>query len=516
MTMSLVQLGKAARLRSQNNSPFPIILLLDSVKFGDPAIVMLSDRCEEVACYVTRDAERKMQEGHIRPGDIVSVVQYQNEGGRVVVEAMERVARYSLDYLIFSQVDRRGDKDYVNVQARVVAIGTTHPYITNFGPKPFFNMAILDQTGAEIIVSFFNQEATKFDNFFKVGECYNFLHFQIARNSPKSTAQFRYSLSAGKQSHAQRNSLPLPQASFSLLSFEDLKQVQPDSIVDVVGVLTVVGDRSDRGNRVISLVNSLNQKIKVTLWGALAEDDYGKYRGLQPIVVVKRVQVKDLESLSALEGLSELLFNVTGLKQSEQLQRWKATLPTEPDAYIPIQGSGASVAVVPRSLAMDPVQVSIKELIRISTEEGWGQKLSLIASIQQVECKPLDCAMYSACTRPRCLKGVTQDANGVYICAKCRHKDASCTYRYRLQMTLCDDRKDEVRVTAFDTRAMELVGITAADLRKLGEEAAVERLGTLIGQSKQWTVSRNERNFHLSQSYNVESIKSSGRECGIE
>jgi hypothetical protein len=514
--MSLVQLGKAARLRSQSNSPFPLILLLESVRFGDPAIVMLSDRCEEVACYVTRDAERKVQEGLIRPGDIVSIVQYQSEGERVVVEAMERLARYSLDYLIFSQVAQRVDKEYVNVQVRVVAIGKTRPYTSKFGPKLFFNLAILDQTGAEIIVSFFNQEAIQFDKFFQLGECYKFRDFRIDRDSPKSTAQFRCSLSADKQSSIQRISLSLPQASFSLLSFEALKQVQLDSIVDVVGVLTVIGDLSDRGNRIISLVNSLNQKIEVTLWGALAEDDYGGYRGLQPIVVVKRVQVKGSQNLSVLEGLSELLFNVAGLKQAEQLQRWKASLPTEPDAYIPIQRPVASVAVVPRSLATDQVQASIKELIRISTEQGWGQKLALIASIQQIECKPLDNAMYSACTRSGCLKGVTQDENGVYNCSKCRHEATSCTYRYILRMTLCDDQKDEVKVTAFDFRAMELVGITAANLRKLGEEAAVERLGTLIGQSKLWTLSRNERNFHLSQSYIVDSIKSSGRECGIE
>lgn len=511
--MSFVQLGKVVRLWSPDCSPFSLLLLLDSVRPGE---VVLSDKCEEVACKVTEAAERKIQEGSIQPGDIVSLGRYYVEQGKVVLESMERLTRNSGEYLVFSQLAPRPDKDCVSVQARVVAIGQTRTYSSGFGPKPFFNLAILDEAGAEVIVSFFSQEAVKFAQFFQVGECYDFLRFRLDQKSPKSTAQFRFSLSADKMSCVQRNSLSLPQASFSLLPFEALQRVQTESIVDIAGVLTVVGDLNQGRNRLISLVNSLNQKVEITLWGALAEDNYGIYRGRQPIVVAKRLQLKSAQRLSVLEGLSDLLFNVTGLKEVELLQQWKASLPTESEDYIPIQRPLDPGTLVPRSLAAGLLQVSIRELLRIGREQGWGQKLSLIASIQRIEDKTLDNVMYPACLRAGCLKSVSRNADSVFVCVKCGYESLFCTYRYILRMTLCDDQKDEIAVTAFDARAQELLGLRAADLRNLGEETAFERFTALEGRSWLWTVSRNERNLHLSESYIVEALEAPRREYEIE
>jgi len=476
----------------------------------------LSDKCEEVACRVSEAVNRKVQEGSFQPGDIVSIGRHYVKQGKVVLESMDRVSHYSGEYMVFSQLAPRPDKDCVSVQARVVAIGQTRSYSSGFGPKQLFNLAILDEAGAELIVSFFSQEAVKFDKFFQLGLCYDFLRFRLDQKSPKSTALFRFSLSADRLSCVQRNCVALPQASFSLLSFEALQTVQVDSIVDVVGVLTVVGDLNQGRNRVISLVNSLNQRVQITLWGALAEDNYGRYRGLQPIVVAKRLQLKGAQQLCVLEGLSDLLFNVTGLKEVELLQQWKSSLPTEPGDYIPIQRPVDTDMLVPSSLVAGRVQVSIRELQCIGREQGWGQKLSLVASILHIEGKTLDSVMYSACLRAGCLKGVKRNASTVFVCAKCAYQSQFCTYRYMLHMTLSDDQKDEIAVTVFDARGYELLGITAADLRNLGEETALERLTALEGRAWLWTVSRNEQNLHLSQSYIVEALEPPRRECEIE
>lgn len=215
---------------------------------------------------------------------------------------------------------------------------------------------------------------------------------------------------------------------FNFVPLADLDKVDKDGIVDVIGVVMIVGDvdeinskntNKSYSKRDITIVDSSNAQVRCTVWGKTAT---GWEIPLETVVAFKGVKVSDFggRSLSALFTSSITpnpdIDEAHGLKGwfDGQGQRDLSSFATHNNAM------GAATG---RS---DP----IKNIQEVREENlGMGEKpdfFLLKAMIVYIKRENLS---YPACGKETCSKKVNQQSDELWYCEKCSEGFAKPVHR---------------------------------------------------------------------------------------
>ena len=391
--------------------------------------------------------------------------------------------------------------------AHIIPIADLHPYqnrwtikarVTNKSDmrtwkKPtsegkLFSFDLLDKDGGEIKVTAFNAEADRWFSVIQQGSVYYISTASIKlANKRYSNTNSQYEMTLKPDSDIQPALDGAPEIKTQHFDFTKISEIEDkaaDSIVDVIGVVTTIGDLSSitskrNGNQIakrdITIVDETGKAVTVTLWAGRAEAF--NYPG-HPVVAFKGCKVSDFggKSLSTLSGSS--LSVSPDIPEAAHLKGWYETSGITADQVSSISsgGSGGSRTKVVRTFN----QIEAQNL-------GHGDRPDWIWVKGTITYIKSDGTLwYTACPNmlqgdnPRqCAKKVTETGMGKWRCERCNMEFDSIDYRYVLSCSVAD-HTGSTWVSVFNDAGPAIIGMSAGELQKLkvsgdpGFEAALE------------------------------------------
>jgi replication factor A1 len=328
---------------------------------------------------------------------------------------------------------------------------------------------------------------------------------KLANRKYQSVGQ-DYSLTFDKQAQveAANDDGTINSIKFNFISLEGLKQIPPQSIVDICAVANKIGGleefTSKKGaelkRRNLLLIDHSNFAIELTLWGENAQDPIFSTFGPdeKPIIAVKSARVSDFKEKSlSVDKTSKILWNPEDIEECVSMRNWR-------DTYHAISSSVTLLSNKKDTLA----NINYKTLEEIKAiGETRNPKLdeaySTYVHIGYFKHEELDTMMYPACTNPACKNKKVVQEGDYYSCSKCHGKTSDPEWRYMLNVRL-HDNIDTLWATAFDESVVKIIGIKAKEFRtkaenntEFKEEKSTESFGKQFYAKIKVSISPSER-----------------------
>eukprot|EP01119_Soliformovum_irregulare_P016808 TRINITY_DN4916_c0_g1_i2.p1 TRINITY_DN4916_c0_g1~~TRINITY_DN4916_c0_g1_i2.p1 ORF type:complete len:395 (-),score=118.42 TRINITY_DN4916_c0_g1_i2:78-1262(-) len=252
----------------------------------------------------------------------------------------------------------------------------------------------------------------------------------------------------------------------------DIDKIEPNGMVDVLGVIHNVGDhgtittrKGDQlSKRTLTLLDTSSRTIDLTIWGKDADrEDWQS----STLLGVKNAKVSDFggRSLTAL-GSSKLIVNPV-IPEAQLIHDWY----TQQNGYIenikPMTTTKSNLASGEEG-GVGGTPMTINELkTQVEGLSGTGQ-VSASCHVTVLTVKHDDPAklFYPACPQPDC-KGKKLDEN--FSCPTCRQTQDP-EWRYMLRFAVMD-YSGQAWVGAFNIQAKQLLGnVEATTLRQIEQE----------------------------------------------
>eukprot|EP00002_Diphylleia_rotans_P000475 TRINITY_DN1024_c0_g1_i6.p1 TRINITY_DN1024_c0_g1~~TRINITY_DN1024_c0_g1_i6.p1 ORF type:complete len:441 (-),score=94.41 TRINITY_DN1024_c0_g1_i6:113-1435(-) len=368
------------------------------------------------------------------------------------------------------------------VKGRVTAKSDIRRFSNAKGEGKLFSIDLLDAEGGEIRMTMFNDLVDKYHPMIELDKVY------IVSKGTVKIADRRYSAVKNEYEvtlNSDSNIIPcgddsnIQRLRFEIVPILSIEQQAVDSSIDVVGVVCKVGDVSSItgkttgkqfSKRSLTLLDSSNATIELTLWGGLAENFTGAETD---VVIAKSVRVGTYQNGKVLSttNTSSLVVNADH-PAVHSLRGWyenaAQSAPRVNLSSVQTQGQSGSRANDER-----------KTLSQIKDENlGTGEKPDYFTSRGYVMFIKQDGVMYyPACPTEGCNKKVTQ-SNGVYSCEKCGREYDRPEHRYILSLVLCDHTSSQW-VSAYNDVGPAIMGDVAdriAEMKLAGDEKSLNDL----------------------------------------
>lgn len=358
------------------------------------------------------------------------------------------------------------------IRARVSCKSAIRNWSNSRGEGKLFNMTVIDESG-EIRITAFNDAVDKFYKFIEVNKVYYISRANLkTANKQYSNVNNNYEMTLNPDSVIElcTDESDLPTWSFDFKKLKDLAQVEPASIIDVIGVVhqvgdlaTIVGRQSNKefSKRELQIADQSGMSVRLTIWGSEAESFEGsKY----PVVAVKGCKVSDWggRSLSVL-STSQLLCN-PDIKEAHFLRGWYDREGSALD-FSTFQSDGSAGGGGNSSNWKTFGQAKTDKL-GVDKPDYYTTK-AMVMFIRKENC------MYMACPSDNCNKKLVDQGNGLYRCEKCNQEFSNFKWRMILLVSLIDST-NSIWATCFQESAESLLGITADELGNLRETDEVK------------------------------------------
>ncbi|XP_019417150.1 PREDICTED: replication protein A 70 kDa DNA-binding subunit A [Lupinus angustifolius] len=381
------------------------------------------------------------------------------------------------------------------IRARVTAKGELRRYNNARGDGKVFSFDLLDFDGGEIRVTCFNAVVDRFYDAVEVGKVY-----LISKGSLKPAKKnfnhlkneweiFLDTTSTVELCTDEDGSIPRQQFSFRPIS--DIENVDNDSILDIIGVVTSVNpsfpilrkNGMETQKRTLNLKDSSGKSVEVTLWGEFCNRDGQKLQemvdsGSFPILAVKAGKVSDFSGKSIGTISATQLFINPDFPESHSLREW----------FDQVGKDSASLSIS-KDIILGGPKNEIRKTVSQIKDEGLGRssKPDFITVRGTLSFIKTDTFCYTACPLMigdrQCNKKVTSSGNTRWQCDRCNQEFEECDYRYLLQAQILD-HTGITWVTAFQESGEEIVGYPAKELYLLKyEQQDDERFGEIIKSS---------------------------------
>lgn len=367
------------------------------------------------------------------------------------------------------------------IRARVTAKGDICRYNNAKGDGKVFSFDLLDSDGGEIRATCFNAVVDRFYDAIEVGKIY-----MISKGSLKPAQKnfnhlkneweiFLEAASTVDLCPDEDNSIPQQQFFFKPIS--EIEVVENNSIIDVIGVVTVVNpsipiirkNGMETQRRILNLKDQSGRSVELTMWGDFCNKEGQKLQemiesGFFPILAVKAGKVNDFSGKSIGTISSTQLFVNPDSPEASTLRIW-------------FDRGGKDVAShsISRDLAPGGTKNEIRKTVSQIRDEGLGRSdkpdwVTVKAAISFIK---TDTFCYTACPLMigdrQCNKKVTKSGNSRWQCDRCNQDFEECDYRYLLQAQV-QDHTGLTWVTAFQETGEEILGCSAKELYLLKYE----------------------------------------------
>ncbi|XP_014501619.1 replication protein A 70 kDa DNA-binding subunit A [Vigna radiata var. radiata] len=378
------------------------------------------------------------------------------------------------------------------IKARVTAKGDLRRYNNARGDGKVFSFDLLDSDGGEIRVTCFNAVVDRFYNVIEVGKVY-----MISKGSLKPAQKnFNHlkneweilleSTSTVELCPDEDDSIPRQQFSFRPIS--DIENVDNNSILDVIGVVTSVNpsvpilrkNGMETQRRILSLKDTSGRNVELTLWGEFCNREGQQLQemidsGFFPILAVKAGKVNDFSGKSIGSISTTQLFINPEFPEANSLRQW-----------FDLVGKDSASHSISRDVIPGGTKNEVRKTVSQIKDEGLGRSdrpdwITIRATISFIK---TDTFCYTACPLMigdrQCNKKVTRSGNTSWQCDRCNQEFEECDYRYLLQAQILDGT-GVTWVTAFQEAGEEIMEYSAKDLYLLKhEQQDDERFGEIL------------------------------------
>lgn len=335
-----------------------------------------------------------------------------------------------------------------------------------------FNVTFIDDSG-EIRATGFNDAVDNFYEKLQVGKVYYVSKARVTTANRKFSSvnnefELNFDQSTQIEQSMDSNDDAIPTNNFNFVPLESLSKVEPNQTVDVLGILSDIGDVSTintkKGTpldkRDITLVDDTGFSVRCTLWGKSAT---GFNTLPDSVIAIQGARVSDFggRSLSLLSSSSIIV--TPEIQEAFALQGWFLA-----------KGKNQSFNTMNAINAAGP-SVSANEK-RITIEESKRENLGMSEKPDIFVVKAMVTTVSSKGTMyypgcPDCRKKLIEDANGngTWRCEKCDKSFDRPSYRYVLSVCV-NDETDQFWASCFEEAGVEILGLSADELHDIHEQ----------------------------------------------
>lgn len=356
------------------------------------------------------------------------------------------------------------------IRARVVYKAPVRTWSNQRGEGKLFSMDLIDESG-EIRATAFNTECDKFFDMIEVNKVY-FITRGVIKTANKKFSNLNndYELTLSSDSQIfpchDFDDTQMPALKFNFVPLSQVKNVDVDGIVDVIGVCQTAGDvvnlvskttRKELKKRDVTIVDQSLSSVTMTLWDTQAEEFDGS---LQPVIAIKGSRIREFMGSKSLSLLGSTVMQINpDIDEAHRLRGWYDSLPSNTE----FNSISARSEVGANSQFLSIKGAQLAQL-------GNGDKADYYSMYSHLIFVKSESALYKACPKPDCQKKVVDRNDGTYRCEKCNDETENFKYRLMLQAQLSDMTGNQW-VTMFQEAAESLLGTTSSDLGRLLEEA---------------------------------------------
>ncbi|KAL7487194.1 hypothetical protein ACHAW6_012791 [Cyclotella cf. meneghiniana] len=344
------------------------------------------------------------------------------------------------------------------------------------GEGSLFSIVLLDSSGFDVKCTFFKEAVDKFYNMLEEGKVYNFSggRLKVANmqyNTCKS--QFEITFDQNSEIHLDNDGGDI-QETYEFKKIADLEHMEPNSYVDILGVVKHVGEVSTiiakkSGKEMIkcelTVEDDSHADVRLTLWGQAAQNAPGTFANC-PVVAFKKARLGDFGGRSLSGGNPSLN---PCIPQTNQLAQWWALNGNKTQSRSLSSGGGG---VGGRDSFDQRKEVrSIKEEHMGNNEKpdylNFKATFNFIKREKQGGDDSGGC-WYTACANSgepcKNMFKATQTSDGNWHCDKCQQTYPNCVRRFIISACVADDTAT-TWVSLYNEQAETLFeGVTADQL----------------------------------------------------
>ncbi|XP_050527598.1 replication protein A 70 kDa DNA-binding subunit-like [Daktulosphaira vitifoliae] len=357
------------------------------------------------------------------------------------------------------------------IRARIMSKSSIRTWTNQRGDGKLFSMDLVDEHG-EIRATAFNSECDKFYDMIEVNKVYFITKgIGIVKTANKKYTNLNndYELTLNGETQIfpchDFDDTQMPTMKFNFVSLNVVKDLDTDSMVDVIGVCQHASDvvnlvskttKKELKKRDITLVDQSLSSVTVTLWDNLAEEFDGS---LQPVVAIKGSKIREFMGSKSLSLMGSTLMQINpDIEDSHRLRGWYDALPSTVEFN----------SISTRSESGTNSQFHTIKSAQIA-QLGSGDKADYYSMYSYLVFIKGDSALYKACPKADCQKKVIDRNDGTYRCEKCNDESENFKYRLLLQAQLCDTTGSQW-VTMFQEAGEGLLGINTSELGKFYDD----------------------------------------------
>ena len=369
-----------------------------------------------------------------------------------VIYPIEALSPYAHKWTIKARVSQKSD------------IKTWHK---PSGEGKLFSVNFLDES-SEIRATGFNDQVDQFYDLLQEGSVYYIsspCRVQLAKKQ-FSNLPNDYELTLERDTVIEKaeDQSSVPQVRYNFCSIQDLKSVEKDATVDLIGVLkevhevaSITSKTTQKGydKRDLTMVDSTGYSVRVTIWGKTATDFDASP---EQVVAFKGTRVSDFNGGRSLSLLSSGTMAIDpDIAEAHQLKGWYDSSGRNESFATHINSASAGAATRGGNDQTKTIgQVKDEKL-------GFGENpdyFNVKATIVFIRQEPSFC--YPACRSEGCNKKVTDMGDGTWRCEKCNINHDRPEYRYIMSIN-ANDHTGQLWLSCFDDTGRIIMGGKTAD-----------------------------------------------------
>ncbi|KAI5807463.1 replication factor A 1, rfa1 [Peziza echinospora] len=330
-----------------------------------------------------------------------------------------------------------------------------------------FTVTFIDDTG-EIRATGFKEQCDSFYDLLQENQVYYISKCRVVMAKKQfSNVNNDYELTFEKDTEIEKceDASDVPQVRFNFTLLGDLERVGKDTLVDVIGVVKSVGEVSETTSkttqksyqkREIELVDTTDYMVRLTVWGAIAQNFE-----VQPesVVAFKGVKVSDFGGISLSMLMSSSMTIDPDIDEAHKLKGWFIAQDRSKTF-----SSHQALAGMRSAGGHKDVYKTLGQLVDDKVGEGdepeyYTTKATIVYIKQENAC-------YAACSSENCNKKVVQVDEGRWTCAKCDKTFPRPQYRYIITISV-NDAYNQAWFSCFDDVGRLIMGMSADELETL-------------------------------------------------
>jgi replication factor A1 len=361
------------------------------------------------------------------------------------------------------------------IRARVTSKSPVRTWHNEKGEGRLFSVNLLDESG-EIKAAAFGGAGEVFDHWYELlqenGVYYITSPCMVKLANKKfNTLNHDYELAFDKDTRVEKaNDMgSVPQIRYNFVNIQALQEVDKDTTIDCIGVVKEIGEVGEftakstnkpYSKREITLVDDTRHQVRLTIWGAGAQNFE---HPLESVIAFKGVKVSDFggRSLSLLASGSMQVD--PDLDEAHKLKGWYDAQGRTEDYATHSAAAIGQNAGAGRDTKFKYCAELTDDMVGFGSE---GEYFNLKATVMYIKQGTM---YYAACQTERCNRKVTDHEPNEWKCENCNKVWPRPLYRYILQLCVAD-HTGQKWISAFDESSKVIMGVSADELAQVKED----------------------------------------------